>query len=71
MRVYIESTDEARIFRNQLAAISYYLGPTVEIEAVMPDGSILRKPIGGSSLAAKCASLNERIEAKLQSLGVR
>lgn len=54
-------------------AIAYALGPSVDLTAVLPDGRVLSSPAGGSSPAARCASLNERIEDALarQSLGSR
>ena len=73
MRVLIESPHEAAIFEDRFRAIAHQLGPTVEVEAVLPDGQILRKPLGGLSKAAQVASLNEWMEDRLarQSFGSR
>lgn len=68
MRVLIESVQEAAILEARFRAVAYALGPTVNLEAVLPDGRILRSPLGGSTPAAQCASLNERIEDALDAL---
>jgi hypothetical protein len=62
MRVLIDSPAEAAIVEARLRAMAYCLGPMVEIELCLPDGRRLLSPRGGLSPAARCASLNERME---------
>ena len=69
VRIIPETLEEAQILENQFRAIGYYLGPFVELSAVLPDGSILHSPKGGKNPAAQCASLNERIEQTLKKRG--
>lgn len=66
MRVLIESDHEAAILAARFRAMAYALGPFVELSAVLPDGTVLSSPLGGSNPAAQCASLNERIEGFLE-----
>jgi hypothetical protein len=70
MRVLIESEHEAAWLEARFHAISYHLGPMVELTAVLPSGKVLHKPLGGLMPAARCASLLERFEDR-QSLGDR
>lgn len=69
MRIWIEDEHEARVFQARFRAVAYHLGPMVELSVRLPNGEVLQKPLGGLSPAAQCASLNERLEAKLQSRG--
>jgi len=67
MRVLITSEQEARIVEARLRALAYHLGPMVELEVHLPDGRILHSPLrGGLTPAARCASLNERMEDWLE-----
>jgi hypothetical protein len=66
MRVLIADEGEARIVEARLRALAYCLGPTVELEVVLPDGRMLRHYRGGLTPAAQCASLNERMEDMLE-----
>jgi len=62
MRVLIEDHQEAAIVESRLRALHYALGPQVELDVRLPDGRRLLSPRGGFSLAARCRSLNERME---------
>jgi len=62
MRVQIDCATEAAIVEARLRALAYHLGPMVELEVHLPDGRVLHSPRGGMSPAARCASLNERME---------
>lgn len=66
VRVQFESDQEAELFAERFQAVAYTLGPMLELKAVLPDGRVLHKPLGGCSLAAQCASLNERLEDRLR-----
>lgn len=68
MRVVFETEQEAEIFKNRFHAVAYTLGPMVELTAVLPDGKILHKTPGGMSPAARCASLNEKIQNLLDKI---
>ena len=70
MQVLIESEHEALWLKARFAAISYHLGPMVELRAVLPSGEVLHKPLGGAMPGAQCASLLERLEDR-HSLGDR
>jgi hypothetical protein len=65
MRVLIDSEQEAALIERRLRAVHHCLGPLVEIEVRLPDGRRLLSPRGGLSPAARCASLNERMEERL------
>lgn len=67
MQVQFDTEHEAELFAERFQAVAYMLGPMLELRAVLPDGRVLHKPLGGSSLAAQCASLNERLEDRLRS----
>lgn len=64
MRIQIETAAEARILEARWQAVTHALGPMVALEARLPDGRILRAA-GGTTPAAQCASLNERMEEML------
>lgn len=66
MRIQFESESEAALFAERFQAVAHCLGPMLELMAVLPDGRVLHKPLGGASLAAQCASLNERLEDRLR-----
>ena len=66
MRVLIDTPAEAAIVEARLRALHYTLGPTVELDVRLPDGRRLLSPRGGLSPAARCASLNERMEDLLR-----
>ena len=65
MRVLIESEHEAAWLEARFHAISYHLGPMVELTAVLPSGRVLHKPLGGLMPAARCASLLERLQDRI------
>lgn len=70
MHIRVNSQSEADMLVNRWAAICHQLGPTVELVAYLPEGRVLRKPLGGSSPAAQVATWNERLEQRIQSRGV-
>jgi len=65
MQIQTASDQEAAVLEQRFQAIVHTLGPMVELVAVLPDGRVLSSPAGGTSPAARCASLNERIEDAL------
>jgi len=66
MRVLINNEEEGRIMEARLRAVAYQLGPMCELEIYLPDGRMLHSPRGGLTPAARCASLNERMEDYLE-----
>jgi hypothetical protein len=74
MHIQISSEAEGRIVEARLRALAHCLGPMVELDVALPDGRVIHAPRGGQSAAARCASLNERMEdwlARYQSRGSR
>lgn len=66
MQILVESEHEAATLEARFRALAACLGPTVELIALLPDGRVLQRRPCGNSLAAQCASLNERIEDSLR-----
>ena len=66
MQILIENEHEAATIESRFRALAACLGPSIELVVLLPGGRVLHRRPCGTSLAAQCASLNERMEDSLR-----
>lgn len=62
MLITVETQAELAAVRGRIAALAHAIGPWVEIQVMLPCGTVVQHHRGGLEPAAVVASWNERIE---------